>query len=112
KERRRRQRRLLFYFISEPLTGSAPFVDVDIRLNMGFTLRVGLVPLFYLLFGCITSDAISFLNFPDQLLLLAVDDIDVIVCQFPPTLFYRTFHLFPFTLHLVRVHDLLLYWID
>jgi hypothetical protein len=80
---------LLFYFLSEPLTGSAPFVDIDIRLNMGFPLSAGLVPLFYLLLSGITSDAVSFLNLPDQLLLLAVDDINVIVCLFAPTLFYH-----------------------
>src|SRR5580704_2840221 len=67
-------------------------------------MGVDSVPLINLLLSRLARDAVSLLNLPDQLIVLPVDYVDVIVGQFAPAFLYRTFHLFPFALQLVRVH--------
>jgi hypothetical protein len=77
------------------LAGAAPF-DVCL-LGMPISAH----PVIDLSLSFIFCDPIFFLDLPDKLFVLAIDDIDVIVGQFTPTLPNGTFHLLPLALQLI-----------
>jgi Bacterial regulatory proteins, luxR family len=84
-------------FAGEGLACLAPLLNITFLLNLGFAGDTG-VPLVHLLLSFLSSNSVSFLDFADQLIGLTVDDIEIIIRQFSPTLLYRPFHLFPFAL--------------
>src|SRR3979411_3099846 len=84
----------------EALTGDrlaclAPLLNIAFPLTLGSASDIG-IPLVVLLLSFLASDSVSFLDFADQLIGLTVDDVEVVIRQFSPTLLYRSLHLFPF----------------
>src|SRR6266545_2405041 len=77
-------------------------------LEFTFCLGIGPHPVFDLLLRLFPGDAVLLLNLADQLVILSIDDIDVIIGQFSPTLFHGAFHLFPLALKSIRIHSCLL----
>src|ERR1700721_1222069 len=58
----------------------------------------------HLLLCHVLSDAVTLLNFSDQLVPLAVDGREIVVGQFAPLLFHLPDRLFPFAFDLIPVH--------
>jgi hypothetical protein len=52
--------------------------------------------------------AIPFLNFTDELVVIAFDLLQVIIGELPPLLFGFTFELHPFPFELISVHEVFL----
>ena len=65
---------------------------------------MGIFPILNLLFGHVFHDAMTLLNFSNQLISLAVDNGHVIVGQFASLLFDLAGHLFPIAFDRVFVH--------
>src|ERR1700686_1095934 len=70
-----------------------PLLNIAVPLTLGFAGHIG-IPLVHLLLSFLASNAVSLLDFSDQLIALTVDDIEIIIRQFSPTLLDRSFHLF------------------
>src|ERR1700694_3320513 len=94
-------------YFGEGLACLPPLLNISIALpvNLGFASDIG-IPLIDLLLSFLASNAVPFLYFSDQLIALTVENVDIIIGQFTPTLLYRPFQLLPLALHLVRVHFL------
>jgi hypothetical protein len=51
-----------------------------------------------------SRDPVTFLKFPDKLLALSIDLVQIVIGQFPPFLLHGTLHLFPLSCDLVPIH--------
>src|SRR5579863_7332566 len=65
----------------------------------------GLDPFIRAFLRFLASDAVAFLKSADKLVLLPSDEIEVVVGEFAPFLFRRTFELLPFSFYLVPIHE-------
>lgn len=63
---------------AEGLACLAPLFNIAVPLNLGLAGDCG-IPLVHLLLSFLASNAVSFLDFPDQLIALTVDDIEIII---------------------------------
>jgi len=75
----------------------APLLNIPVPLSLGSAGDIG-IPLVHLLLSFLASNAVSLLDFSDQLIALTVDNVEVIIRQFAPTLLDRSFQLFPLAL--------------
>src|ERR1700692_754476 len=66
----------------------APRLNIAFPLTLGFAGDIG-IPLVDLLLSYLASNSVSFLDFADQLIALTVDDVEIVIRQFTPTLLYR-----------------------
>ena len=68
---------------------------------------VHLLPmLLELLFRLFLGDAVSLLDFAEELIALASHDVQIVVGEFAPFLSDRAFELLPVSCHLIPVHNL------
>jgi hypothetical protein len=59
-----------------------------------------------LLFRLFLGDAVFLLDFADELITLAGNDLQIIVVEFAPFLLNLAFQLLPVSCHLIPVHNL------
>src|SRR6266566_2141821 len=86
-----------------PLTCFSP---LSLALLRGVQIRFH--PPIHLCLSFILGDSVSLLYPPDQLIALAVDDVNIIVCQLAPSFLHQTFCLLPIALKSIGVHGFLL----
>jgi len=68
---------------------------------------VHLLPMaFELLFRLFLGDAVSLLDFADELITLSGNDVQIIVGEFAPFFLNMAFELLPVSCHLIPVHNL------
>jgi hypothetical protein len=67
-------------YFGEGLACLPPLLNISIALpvSLGFAGDIG-IPLVDLLLSFLTSNAVSFLYLPDQLIALTVDDVDIVI---------------------------------
>src|SRR5215472_7883224 len=67
-------------------------------------LGTGKIPSCHLFFGFFLCDSVALLNFADQALAFASNDVDVVVREFSPLLPHSALHLRPLTFGLFPIH--------
>src|SRR5437667_9534813 len=85
-------------------THDSPF---NFLLARSTSLEVGVLrmrshshPVIHLPLRFVFCDAVLLLNFADELFVLAIDDVEIVICQFAPTFLDRPLHLLPFAFKL------------
>jgi hypothetical protein len=68
----------------EDLACLPPLLNISTALpvSLGFAGDIG-IPLVDLLLSFLASNAVSFLYLPDQLIALTIDDVDIVIRQYP-----------------------------